>query len=553
MKNRYIKLFAVVLLVFANLGASARTIHVSKSGSDANPGSKELPYKTISQAAFYAIAGDSVIIHSGTYRERVSPANGGISQVHRITYVAAPGERVYLKGSEQISGWKKVSGNVWRADVPNTIFGDFNPFNINIFGDWLTNGADLHLGAVYLDGRALGETPKIEDYKELKPNMWHAEFTDETTIIYANFDGAQPNKSLTEINVRPTCFFPKTTGVNYITVDGIDISQAATQWSAPTSEQVGIIGPNWSKGWIIKNCKISHSKCVGVCLGKERASGHNLWTLYKNEFGYTKCGFSREIEAILKAYDLGWNKANIGSHLIEDNFITECGQAGIVGHLGAIFSTIRHNEITYCSYKNDFWGFETGAIKLHAAIDVVIENNLFTDSRRGIWLDWQAQGTHVRNNVFSNNKDHDLFVEVSHGPTFVYNNIFLSKVSLMFCAQAIAVFNNLITGCQTCFTSPERYTPYHAAHSTKVVGLFNNTGGDLKFYNNVFTANNVGTEKLKPGLSIFDKFPASIDNSKFKEPQEVWYSLKALFPISTDANLFFKGTTPYKAEKGHTV
>lgn len=552
MKHKFVKLSIVSLLAFASLGASARTIHVSKSGSDANSGSKESPYKTISQAAFYAIAGDTVMIHAGIYRERVSPANGGLSPARRITYLSAPNEEVYLKGSEVVDNWKKVSGDVWCAEVPNSIFGDFNPFNINIYGDWLTNGGDLHLGAVYLDNKALDEVSEIENCKELKPNMWHADFTDEATIIYANFDGKHPNKALTEINVRPTCFFPKTTGVNYITVDGLDISQAATQWSAPTSEQVGIIGPNWSKGWIIKNCKISNSKCVGICLGKERASGHNLWSLYKNEFGYTKCGFNREIEAILKAYDLGWNKANIGSHLIENNFITECGQAGIVGHLGAIFSTIRHNEITYCSYKNDFWGYETGAIKLHAAIDVVIENNLFTDSRRGIWLDWQAQGTHIRNNVFSNNKDHDLFVEVSHGPTFVYNNVMLSNVSLQFDSQSIAVFNNLITGGQLCYSSKDRYTPYHAAHDTKIVGLFNNTGGDLKLYNNIVAYDCTPVGKVKSGFSAFDMLPQSIDNSKFKEPQEVWYSLKAQFPVYTDANIFFKGAKPYKAEQGYT-
>lgn len=27
-----------------------------------------------------------------------------------------------------------------------------------------------------------------------------------------------------------------------------------------------------------------------------------------------------------------------------------------------------------------------------------------------------------------------------------------------------------------------RYTPYHEAHSTIVKGLYNNTGGDIKFH-----------------------------------------------------------------------
>ena len=39
-----------------------------------------------------------------------------------------------------------------------------------------------------------------------------------------------PNKELVEINVRPTVFFPKKTGINYITVRGFKMAHAATQW-----------------------------------------------------------------------------------------------------------------------------------------------------------------------------------------------------------------------------------------------------------------------------------------------------------------------------------
>lgn len=29
-----------------------------------------------------------------------------------------------------------------------------------------------------------------------------------------------------------------------------------------------MIGPHWSKGWIIEDCEISNSKCAGISLGK---------------------------------------------------------------------------------------------------------------------------------------------------------------------------------------------------------------------------------------------------------------------------------------------
>jgi alpha-L-arabinofuranosidase len=37
------------------------------------------------------------------------------------------------------------------------------------------------------------------------------------------------------------------------------MSQAATPWAPPTAEQVGLIGTNWSKGWIIENNTVSDS------------------------------------------------------------------------------------------------------------------------------------------------------------------------------------------------------------------------------------------------------------------------------------------------------
>ncbi len=461
--------------------------------------------------------------------------------------MAAPGQEVKLKGSEVVTGWKldKKSG-VWSVEIDNSLFGDFNPFALNIYGDWLQQGRDLHLGEVYLNEKALREIVKVEDMADAD-NCWHATVDDNKTTIMAKFGSANPNKELTEINVRPTCFFPKTTGINYITVKGLNISQAATQWSPPTGEQIGIIGPNWSKGWIIEDCEISNSKCVGVCLGKERASGQNMWVLYRNKFGYSKCGFNREIEAIFKAHKLGWSKETIGSHLVQNNKIHSCGQAGIVGHMGAAFSTIRHNEIIDINQTEGLNGAETAGIKLHAAIDAVLEGNVIVNTKMGIWLDWQAQGTQVMNNVIAESREQDLFIEVSHGPTLIYNNILLSDLNLLVTAQGIAFCNNLLWGRNQLGGSPERYTPYHQPHSTDIMGLFNNTGGDLRFYNNLSLGNAPREGKGANGLSRFSSLPIysdTLSNSIKSTPDYV----AAKFPVWTGGNVHYSGSDQCKNE-----
>ena len=228
--------FFILFLLASTSLTYAKTFHVSVTGSDDNVGSKDMPFLTISKAAGLALADDTVMIHRGTYREWVSPINGGLNNKNRIVYMSAPGEKVYIKGSDVIQGWKKYKGDVWKVEIENSRFGDFNPYERKIQGDWLTKGHDYHLGEVYIDGERLVEVLAKEKLNE-KEMTWFVETDDEQTVIYANFSGRNPNKELTEINVRPACFFPKTTGVNYITVSALNISQASPQWAPPTAEQ----------------------------------------------------------------------------------------------------------------------------------------------------------------------------------------------------------------------------------------------------------------------------------------------------------------------------
>ncbi|MCI8502074.1 MAG: DUF1565 domain-containing protein, partial [Oscillospiraceae bacterium] len=86
----------------------SREYHVAKTGCDYADGTREHPFLTISKAADLAKAGDTVVVHEGEYREWVKPKNGGESNISRITYQAAEGEKVVIKGSERITSWEKV-------------------------------------------------------------------------------------------------------------------------------------------------------------------------------------------------------------------------------------------------------------------------------------------------------------------------------------------------------------------------------------------------------------------------------------------------------------
>jgi len=502
--RRVMLMVPVVLFVHP---AFAKEYHVSVQGRDTNAGSAAEPLKTISAAARVAQPGDVILVHEGTYRERINPPRGGTSDAKRITYQAAEGEQVVIKGSEVVSGWKAIQKGVWKVTLPNTFFGAYNPYQDAIRGDWFNpRGRIHHTGEVYLNGKALFEEVSLDGLAE-KKMTWYCQSDDKSTHLWANFQDADPNKELVEINVRPACFYPDAPGRNFITVRGFTMRQAATQWAAPTAEQIGLIGTHWSKGWIIENNVISDSKCVGITLGKDRASGHNN---AQSAGGYN--------QVVRRALELGWSKERIGSHLVRDNTIYNCGAAGICGSMGGAFSQVTGNHIYNIHLDKPFSGAEMAGIKLHAAIDTLIKNNWIHDTVRGIWLDWMAQGTRVSANLCYNNRSEDLFLEVNHGPYVVDNNIFLSRTAVSDWSQGGAFSHNLFAG--NMVRRPQgRHTPYHKRHSTAIVGLSNISGGDNRFHNNIFAGG--------PGLQIYNN---------------------AKLPMQVDGNVYLNGATRYQGE-----
>jgi hypothetical protein len=654
----------VILLALIAPAVLAAEFHVSPKGNDADPGTAEKPFKTVSAAAQIAQPGDTVTVHEGVYREWVKPPRGGESDGKRIVYQSAPGEKVEITGSETVTGWEKVQNDTWKAVLPNTFFGGYNPYSDLIHGDWFNpKDREHHTGAVYLNGEWLIEAAKLDevmapagtapswlaqagqecllnvawlrpvngsadtaripatgfaskngtqnapcseggecigfitnghwvkyegiDFKEntkrleiraasatdggiieirldtpdgellgscsvpntggwqewssfkteIKPvsgvktlclafksfthkpaeenaQLWYARVDDKNTTIWAQFKGVDPNKELVEINVRKAVFYPDKPGRNYITVRGFTLCQAATQWAPPTAEQVAVIGTHWSKGWIIENNTISHSVCCGVALGKHGDE-------FDNTSADTAEGYVKTIE---RAIARGWSKENIGHHIVRNNTISHCEQTGVVGSLGAVFSTITGNTIHDIHVRQLFTGAEMAGIKLHGAIDVEISGNNIYRCCLGTWLDWMAQGARVTRNLYHDNLSNDLFVEVDHGPFLVDNNLFLSPGSLLSLSQGGAYAHNLFMGKFSLNPYDARLTPFHKGHSTELAGMHDNPCGDDKYYNNVF----VGRGDLRP----YDK---------------------AKLPVWMKGNVFFKGAKPSVHEARPTL
>lgn len=479
---RCIACLMVVLLVLTVmiLPARAKEFFVAPNGGDANAGTREQPLRTIQQAADLMQPGDTCTIRAGIYREWVKPPRGGESDTRRITYRAASGERVVVRGSERITSWTREDGNVWQAELSDSFFGDFNPYRLRLSGDWLHYGKELHLGCVYQNGVSLRESLTGAEVAA-GAGTYRIEEMLASVRIHANFGGVDPNPSLVEINVRECVFFPRVAGLKYVTVDGLWIEHAAANWAAWRCAQRGAVGTGWGFRWVIRNCRVSDARCVGIVCGND-ASDENT----------------------------GFDLATVGGHIVRDNHILRCGQAGIHGFKGWGGSVIEGNLIEQINEHEEFGGEETAGIKVHGAIDLTIRNNVVRQihARRvpghnndfvAIWVDWAGQGTRVTGNVVYDTAAWALYLQNNHGsPILIDHNVFAGTIATS--SSGCVFAHNMFAGCRWNFLKPYALVAYWKPHSAELADCKIIAYGHDRYLNNVFVDSDFGKLPEGPGV-----------------------------------------------------
>jgi alpha-N-arabinofuranosidase len=239
---------------------------------------------------------------------------------------------------------------------------------------------------------------------------------------------------------------------------------------------MGAVGTRMGKYWIIENCTVTNARCVGIILG--HAPGVNY----------------ADIDAF-------------GDHIIRNNIIRRCGQAGIAGQKGATRSLISGNLIEDTNYRKEFGGWETAAIKFHNSVDTVISGNLIRgvyhqkEGAFGIWMDFGNQGIRITRNVIYNTQAATIFLEMDHGPTLVDNNILIGQ-PVRSNSEATVFAHNLFVDCGYDY-SPDtgRRSEYYAPHTTKIVGRKTGTAQDDKWFNNIFLRRGLDKVKTASGYS----------------------------------------------------
>ena len=180
LKYKYIQFFACCDLFV--LQASAKEYYVSPKGKDANKGTLEKPFKTISKAASKMRAGDVCFIREGVYHEvvKLKETNGTSSKPY--VFKAYNNEQVVLDGSINLEvSWKKYEGAIYKAKLKTPVW--------QLFVDGMSMTSARWPNGNWNDGSVWDKTKSMA-WPEKKKGAYGHHFNKELAAINADLTGA---------------------------------------------------------------------------------------------------------------------------------------------------------------------------------------------------------------------------------------------------------------------------------------------------------------------------------------------------------------------------
>jgi hypothetical protein len=486
----------------------SRTYYVdgsSPAADDNGPGSRERPFRTIGKAAQVLQPGERAVIAAGVYRELVSPARGGSGPDKMISYEAAPGAKVVVKGSAVLKeGWRPSTGGggprggaastarIWQIDIDSYLPTVYNPFAmVNAPGSryWLNfkviNTAPYfrRRGMVFADGKPLEPVDQYSDlfgpsgratsyYEDIPPKPLFDEMGGSAGKFWVDLKGNtihvrlagddSPDKHVIEATVREQVFAPKERGLGYIRLKGITFQHSSDPIPLPQSGMVVTLGGNH---WIIEDNTFEWANALCLQVGG----------------GGPPTGAQAS-----------------GSHVIRGNTIRYCGIGGIEGVGAGNVGLVERNLIEWIGWQDAERSWEAGGVKFHGARNMLFRNNVIRHMRNaaGFWLDVGNVNCRVTGNIIADvvSVSGIIHMEATHEQNQIDNNVIWgvknsetgggledSGGTCIFIqgTDKLIIAQNLIGNCQTIgvFATPVE---------KRIIGTRGGTARDNKIHNNIF-------------------------------------------------------------------
>ena len=380
------------LLLLAGMAVNATVYYVAQNdagASDSNEGTLEaLPLLTIQAAADVAQAGDIVYIKEGTYRETVIPANSG-TDGNSIGFEPFGEDQVTVSGTEMISGWTNVTGNIYKAPMAGDFIEHEQGMSDQVFVDgqmmniarWPNNGLDVsyqkkalttaasRTGSGPYTGTLTSEVaPPAIDYTGTKifyypdTGKWTWSFTGRIQSVSGTSITFETNNGGTEdgkgdyaevsryflfdnyelLDAAGEWYHDKTTGELYLWVpDGSDPSTKIVEakkrnFAFDLSEKHYIE----VRGLEIFGATITTDKLAGIISGSYNADGTNTQYPWRGKGSYPTTS-----NIVLDNLEVLYPTHSLNQEL--HSFMQHGQHSGIV--LGGYDHTVKNCHIRYCS------------------------------------------------------------------------------------------------------------------------------------------------------------------------------------------------------------
>ena len=503
----------------------ARVYHVAQkhsAASDSNPGTADRPFRTINAAAAILQPGEKVTVHEGVYRECVRPARGGEGPDSMIAYEAAPGEEVFVRGSEvwnpeirpstgYSNGPVLASGATrWTAKLPPEMFVGYHPFlarNITSqyrrwWVEWFEDETERQLlrrGMIFVDGRPLRQGLW----------MWDIGREDGTFIVdedglrthFRLWDDSDPREANYEVTVREQVFAPEVANLGYVRVSGFVFEHGAGCLPPP---QRGLVSTSQGHHWIIEDNVIRWANGIGLDIGRQ------TWNIEKYEPS--------------------------GRHIVRRNTISDCGICGIAGWTGVNGTVVEDNLVERIGSLRLERIWETAGLKFHLPEDVLVRRNVFRHiwDAPGVWFDVLADNCRITGNVFADIRSRRaaLYMEDSHDLNLIDGNVFWDIVTadkegeseeqakkwggrgiLGDTCDRLVIAYNLFGPCRDDAYPVE----FSLLQSNRIVGGRAGLGRRHKVLNNVFVGsrNRIRLARTEENVSDGNLFDADNDRASF--------------------------------------
>ena len=349
-----IALLALTLVLLVPSRTEAKTWHISQT---------HLPdvadqHVSIGEVVPLLVPGDTVVVHSGVYREKVIIDTNGLPD-KPIRFEAAIGARVVVTGADIVTDWQCDSEQdaIYFAPWPHR-FVTWNEHNTHPNDDY--HRLIGRCEQVFVNGYPLHQ---VLERDKMSRGTFFVDLDAGTLYAWAaNSAPLNKKRHLVEASSREQIWV---CNGDYVHVKGIRFQYAANR----AQQGAVLFGGDHN---LVENCTFENTNASGATLTGEHITVRNCTFQNNGQLGFS----------VNRAHSL---------------------------HMSGC--TVRNNNT-----KGYNRGWEAGGNKIVLTRGVVIEHSVFTQNRgNGIWFDIGNEENVVRNCLITHNENAGIFYEISYG------------------------------------------------------------------------------------------------------------------------------------------